>query len=118
MTLFALPGGEVTWDPATSTLHAPNIQSGNIAGLRGVSERIGGSPLPLGSCVSGIATIPGAAMNMVPVTVASTIGAPGFSANGAFQVSAQVTAPNQVTVNVCALIAGTPKPSYYTVALQ
>jgi|GEM_PF-1256130 len=118
MTLFALPGGEVTWDSTTSTLKAPNLQSRNFAGLRGVSERIGGSPLALGSCASGIADIPGAALNMVPVTVASTIGAPGFSAQGAFQVSAQVTAPNQVTVNVCALIAGTPKPSYYTVALQ
>ena len=40
---------------------------------------------------------------MVPVTVASTTGAPGFSPRGAFQVNAQVTAPNTVTVNVCAL---------------
>ena len=118
MTLFAMPSGEITWNPATSTLQAPNIQARNFAGLRGTSERIGGSPLALGSCATGIANIPGAALNMVPVTVASTIGAPGFSAQGAFQVSAQVTAPNQVTVNVCALIAGTPKPSSYTVALQ
>jgi hypothetical protein len=118
MTLFALPGGEVTWDPATSTLRAPKIEAGNFAGLRGTSERIGGSPLALGSCATGLAKIPGAAMNMVPVTVASTIGAPGFSAQGAFQVSAQVTAPDQVTVSVCAVIAGTPKASYYTVALQ
>jgi hypothetical protein len=118
MTLFALPGGTVIWDPATSTLRAPRIQSSNFAGLRGTSERIGGSPLALGSCASGVANIPGAAMNMVPITVASTIGAPGFSAQGAFQVSAQVTAANQVTVSVCALIAGTPKPSNYTVALQ
>ena len=118
MTLFAMPGGEITWDPATSTLHAPNIQSHNFAGLRGTSERIGGSPLALGSCATGIANVPGAALNMVPVTVASTIGAPGFSAQGAFQVSAQVTAANQVTVNVCALIAGTPKPSSYIVSLQ
>jgi len=108
----------VTWDSTTSTLKAPNLQSRNFAGLRGTSERIGGSPLALGSCASGIADIPGAELNMVPVTVASTIGAPGFSAQGAFQVSAQVTAPNQVTVNVCALIAGTPKPSSYAVALQ
>jgi hypothetical protein len=118
MTLFALPGGAVIWDPATSTLRAPRIQSSNFAGLRGTSERIGGSPLALGSCASGVANIPGAAMNMVPITVASTIGAPGFSAQGAFQVSAQVTAANQVTVSVCALIAGTPKPSNYSVALQ
>jgi hypothetical protein len=117
-TLFAMPGGEVTWDPGTATLQAPNIQSHNFAGLRGTSERIGGSPLALGSCATGVANIPGAALNMVPGTVASTIGAPGFSAQGAFQVSAQVTAPNRVTVSVCALIAGTPKPSNYIVALQ
>jgi hypothetical protein len=118
MTLFALPGGEVTWNPATATLQAPNLQARNFAGLRGTSPRIGGSPLDLGSCATAIATIPGAAMDMVPVTVASAIGAPGFSARGAFQVSAQVTAPNQVTVSVCALIPGTPKPSTYIVALQ
>ena len=118
MTLFAMPGGEVNWNPANATLQAPNIQARNFAGLRGTSERIGGSPLALGSCATGVANIPGATLNMVPTTVASTIGAPGFSAQGAFQVSAQVTAPNQVLVSVCAIIAGTPKPSNYTVALQ
>ena len=119
MTLFAMPGGEITWDPATATLQAPNIRSrSGVAGLRGSSERIGGSPLALGSCSSGIANVPGATLNMVPVTVASTTGAPGFSLRGAFQVSAQVTAPDKVTVSVCALIAGTPKASNYTVALQ
>ena len=118
MTLFAMPGGEVTWNPTSATLQAPNLRAQNFAGLRGTSERIGGSPLALGSCAAGVAKIPGARLNMVPTTVASTIGAPGFSAQGAFQVSAQVTAPGQVTVNVCALIAGTPKPSSYTVALQ
>jgi len=118
MTLFAMPGGEVMWNPTTSTLQAPNLKSGNFAGLRGTSPPIGGSPLPLGSCATAIATIPGAAMNMVPVTVASTVGAPGFTAQGAFQVSAQVSAPNQVTVSVCALIPGTPKASTYIVALQ
>ncbi len=118
MVLFAMPGGEVTWNPTTSTLQAPNLKSGNFAGLRGTSPSIGGSPLPLGSCATGIANIPGATRSMVPVTVASTIGAPGFSAQGAFQISAQVTAPNHVTVSVCALIPGTPKPSPYIVALQ
>jgi len=118
MTLFAMPGGEVTWNPATATLQAPNLQARNFAGLRGTSPAIGGSPLALGSCATGVATIPGATMNMVPVTVASAIGAPGFSDHGAFQVSAQITAPSQVTVSVCAIIPGTPKPSTYIVALQ
>ncbi len=118
MTLFAMPGGEVMWNPITGTLAAPNIQAHNFAGLRGVSDRIGGSPLALGSCATGLASIPGATLTMIPLTVASTIGAPGFSASGGFQVSAQVTAPDKVTVNVCALIAGTPTPSNYIVALQ
>jgi hypothetical protein len=100
ITLFAMPGGEIRWDPATSTLSAPNVQAGNFAGLRGLSEPIGGSALALGSCATGKATIAGATKNMVPVTVASTIGAPG------------------VTVSVCALIAGAPKLSSYIVALQ
>ncbi len=118
MKLFAMPGGDIVWNPATATLQVPKLQAQNFAGLRGTSERIGGTPLALGSCSTGKANIPGAALNMVPITVASTIGAPGFSAQGAFQVSAQVTAPNEVTVSVCALIAGTPRPSVYNVALQ
>ena len=117
-TLFAMPGGEITWDPGTATLRAPNVQAHNFAGLRGTTERIGGSALALGSCATGVATVHGAALNMVPTIVASTIGAPGFSAQGAFQVTAQVTAPDRVSVNVCALIPGTPKPSSYIVALQ
>jgi hypothetical protein len=118
MNLFAMPGGNITWNPATATLQAPRIQAQNFAGLRGTSSPIGGSPLALGSCTTGVASIPGATLNMVPVTVASTIGAPGFSAQGAFQVTAQVTAPDQVTVSICALIAGTPRSSSYIVALQ
>lgn len=118
MKLFAMPGGDIVWNPATSTLTAPKIQAQNFAGLRGTSEPIGGSPLALGSCSTGKAKIAGAALNMVPTTVASTIGAPGFSPQGAFQVTAQVTASNEVTVSVCAIIAGTPKPSPYLVALQ
>jgi hypothetical protein len=118
MNLFAMPGGNIAWNPATATLTAPNIQASNFAGLRGTSGLIGGSKLALGECATGTAAIPGAKLNMVPVTVASTIGAPGFSAQGAFQVSAQVTANDTVTVSVCALIAGAPKASTYIVALQ
>jgi hypothetical protein len=126
MTLFALPGGEITWNPATSTLRVPRIEARNLgdssasasAALRGRSDVIGGSPLALGSCATGIVSIPGATRSMVPVTVAETAGAPGFSAQGGFQVSAQVTAPGKVTVSVCAVIAGTPSPSQYIVALE
>jgi hypothetical protein len=126
MTLFALPGGEITWNPATSTLRVPRIEARNLgessggasAALRGRSDMIGGSPLALGSCANGVVSIPGATRSMVPVTVAETAGAPGFSAQGGFQVSAQVTAPGQVTVSVCAVIAGTPKASQYIVTLE
>ena len=58
MTLFAMPGGEIKWDPATSTLQAPRIQAQNFAGLRGTSERIGGSALALGSCARESQTFP------------------------------------------------------------
>lgn len=123
MTLFELPGGDIRWDPATSTLIVPKIQAAvaspsGAASLRGISPQIGGRPLALGSCATGTASIPGAASNMVPVTAAAKSGAPGFSTQGGFQVSAQVTAPGEVTVSVCAVIAGTPLPSEYIVALQ
>ncbi|MBB5059457.1 hypothetical protein HDF16_004183 [Granulicella aggregans] len=126
MTLFALPGGEITWNPATSTLRVPRIEARNLGGssasasaaLRGRSDVIGGSPLALGSCATGVVSIPGATRSMVPVSAAETNGAPGFSAQGGFQVSAQVTAPDRVTVSVCAVIAGTPRPSQYIVALE
>ncbi|RXH56645.1 hypothetical protein [Granulicella sibirica] len=133
MTLFALPGGDIRWDPATSTLLVDNIKATNLStrsaplprtpekppmSLRGTTNRIGGIPLATGNCSVGTATISGATTSMVPVTVASETGAPGFSPSGAFQVNAQVTAPNTVSVHVCALISGTPRPSTYIVALQ
>ena len=126
MTLFALPGGEITWNPATSTLRVPRIEARNLgdssgtgsAALRGRSDVIGGSPLALGSCATGVVSIPGATRSMVPVTVAETAGAPGFSAQGGFQVNAQVTSPGKVTISVCAVIAGTPRSSQYIVALE
>jgi hypothetical protein len=111
ITLFSLPGGEIKWNPATHTLLTRT-------GLRGATSPIGGAPLALGACATGTATIPGADRSMVPVTVASTLGAPGFSPAGAFQVDAQVTAPDTVTVDVCAILPGTPRPSTYIVSLQ
>jgi hypothetical protein len=121
LTLFELPGGRIQWDETTGTLEVPNIAAGNLnthTPLRATTASIGGSPLALGTCASTDVAIPGATTTMVPVTVASDKGAPGFSPGGAFQVSAQVTAPGTVTVNVCAVIAGTPRPSTYIVALQ
>lgn len=127
MTLFAMPGGELKWDPATGTLVVPHIRAGGAtsssssngpAALRGSSGSIGGGALAVGSCASGTARITGATSQMVPTTVAATKGAPGFSARGAFQVNAQVTAPDTVTVNVCAILAGTPTASNYIVVLQ
>jgi len=111
ITLFALPGGAIRWDPASQSLLTKT-------GLHGTTTSIGGSPLALGTCANGTATIPGANNSMIPVTVASNTGAPGFSPTGAFQVSAQVTAANTVTVSVCAILPGTPRPSTYIVSLQ
>jgi hypothetical protein len=111
ITLFSLPGGTIKWDPATGSLLAKT-------GLRGTTNSIGGRPLAVGTCATGAATIAGANKSMIPITVASTTGAPGFSPNGAFQVNAQVTAPDTVTVNVCAVLSGTPQPSTYIVSLQ
>jgi len=111
ITLFSLPGGSIKWDPSSGTLLTKTT-------LRGTTNSIGGSPLTLGTCTTGAATIAGANKNMIPVTVASTTGAPGFSPAGAFQVSAQVTAPNTVTVSVCAILPGTPRPSAYLISLQ
>ncbi|WP_089840188.1 hypothetical protein [Granulicella pectinivorans] len=111
ITLFSLPGGDIRWDPASGSLLAKT-------GLHGTTTAIGGRPLALGTCATGTATIPGANNTMVPVTVASTTGAPGFSPGGAFQVNAQVTAPDTVTVSVCAILPGTPRPSTYIVSLQ
>ena len=111
LTLFDLPGGQIKWDPSSGSIITRT-------GLRGTSASIGGQPLAVGTCATGIVTIPGANNSMVPVTVASTTGAPGFSPAGAFQVNAQVTKPNTVTVSVCSVLAGTPRPSTYIVSLQ
>jgi hypothetical protein len=121
MTLFALPNGEIDWDPTTASLEVNHININHPAvakKLRGTTAIIGGKPLPLGACATGTAIIPGATSTMIPVTVAATTGAPGFSPSGGFQVTAQVTAPNTVTVSICAVLAGTPKPSTYLVALE
>ncbi len=126
MTLFAMLGGEVKWDPAGGTLLVPSIRTNSLAlpngkvtaTLRGTTGRIGGAPLAVGSCATGTAQIAGATPAMVPTTVAAVKGAPGFSARGAFQVNAQVTAADTVTVNVCAILAGTPVTSSYIIVLQ
>jgi len=122
MTLFALPGGDIDWDPSTGTLKVNNLAVKNITStltkLRGTTNPIGGKPLATGNCATGTATIAGATPAMIPTTVAATTGAPGFSAAGGFLVSAQVTAPNTVTVSVCAVLKGTPQASTYLVALE
>lgn len=126
MTLFAMLGGEIKWDPAGGTLLVPSIRTNDLAlangkvtaTLRGTTGRIGGAPLPVGSCATGTAQIAGATPAMVPTAVAAVRGAPGFSAHGGFQVSAQVTAADTVTVNVCAILPGTPIASNYIVVVQ
>ena len=79
--------------------------------LSGTTASIGGGSVTAGTCTSGTATIAGATTAMVPVTAASTSGAPGAG----FAVLAQVTAANTVTVSVCAIVIGTPTASTYLV---
>jgi hypothetical protein len=81
--------------------------------LSGTTGSIGGA-IAIGSCDTGTATITGATTSMVAIADATTSGAPGFSATGAFQVSAQVTSANTVTVSVCALLGASPIPTSST----
>lgn len=69
---------------------------------------IGGSPLTAGGCASGTAAVTNA-QTTYPAWVV-----PGFI-SGSFNVSAYVSATGTITVEVCAVIAGTPAAQTYTV---
>jgi hypothetical protein len=69
---------------------------------------IGGSLLSAGACANGTASITNA-QTTYPVWVV-----PGFIGAG-FQVNAYVSSTGTVTVEVCAIVAGTPTAQTYTV---
>lgn len=88
-----------------------------MTGLAGVTGSIGGGALAQGACTSGTVTIDsatqavasGATINVTPVTLS----APG----AAFSFTGQLTGSNIITVNVCAIAAGTPTATTYNVTL-
>jgi hypothetical protein len=84
----------------------PAVQS-----LAGTSTNIGGSALAAGACAVGTATITGATVGMPAVASPTDGSLPGAS----FKVDASVTAANTVTVEVCAVSAGTPAAEFYSV---
>lgn len=80
--------------------------------MMGTSSPIGGSLLLVGGCVAGTANVPGATVDMgvavAPVT---------FPGVGALWYG-YVSAPDVVTVRVCALVAVTPVATAYNVAVM
>jgi hypothetical protein len=82
------------------------------APLAGVTNSFGGSPLLLGACATGAATVTGSLKNM-PFKVTRT---DGTFIGGNFQLNATVITPGTVTVNICAVVAGTPPAGTYTVS--
>jgi hypothetical protein len=78
----------------------------------GTTGAIGGEPLVPGQCAKGLAQVRGAAGNMV--ASASPASDPGDG----FIWEAYVSAPNTVTVKVCSLEKGVPKPVAYNVRVQ
>lgn len=82
----------------------------------GTTTSIGGGALLLNACASGTVTVTGAIVGR-PVTwgisdgtLVSALGGAGF-----YSVDAAVTSANTVTVEVCALTAGTPAAKTYNV---
>jgi hypothetical protein len=104
---------QVLWPEVSEdrTLRFPD-QSGTLAlSLAGETAPIGGAALTAGACASGTAQATGATTAMV--ALASAAG--GVDAGPGFVPKAFVSAPDTVTVEVCALAAGTPAPTRYNV---
>ena len=79
--------------------------------LAGTTGSIGGSALATGQCATGTMAIAGATTSMA-VAVSPSAGA-GPGAGFVWQV--YVSPPGSVTVQVCAVAAGTPTPATYNV---
>lgn len=77
--------------------------------LSGTTGSIGGSPLLLGACTSGTASVSGAAVGMVTTATPSTYPGDGV------QWQSYVSSSNTVTVKVCGILAITPGASIYNV---
>lgn len=80
--------------------------------LRGSTGGVGGSPLAAGACVTTTVTVTGALPSMVAGT--SPVSDPGAG----FYWYARVNTINQVTVYLCAAVAGTPSTTAYQVSVN
>ena len=89
-----------------------NVKAANFAGiLAGTTGVIGGAALAAGNCANGAVTVANSAVG-APVAVSASDGSlPG----GLSVLSAAVTAPGTVTVQVCAVAAETPVAKTYNV---
>ncbi|WP_321913589.1 hypothetical protein [Paraburkholderia sp. J11-2] len=80
-----------------------------LGNLTGTTSSIGGSSLAAGACATGTVAVSGATTSMaVAVSPVATPGA-GYVWEG------YVSAAGTVTVNVCAIVAGTPTATTYNV---
>jgi hypothetical protein len=114
--------GTITSVTATAPLVSTGGATPNIscptcittAALTGTTPSIGGTALTAGSCTSGTATVTGATVGH-PVLVSASNGS---LPNGRTILSAAVTAPGTVTVQLCATARYTPTANTYNVATQ
>lgn len=83
--------------------------------LKGSTGTITGTLLAVGSCDSGTATVSSATVGMTATTPTATDGT-DLAALG-FNVQATVTSSNTVTVDICAIVLGTPPSKAYNVAV-
>ena len=88
------------------------MKATNFAGiLPGRTGLIGGAALAAGTCAAGSVSVTNASLG-VPVAVSAV---DGTLPSGTTVLSAAVTAPGTVTVQVCAVAATTPAAKAYNV---
>lgn len=80
-----------------------------VAVLSGTSNSIGGGLLSVGTCATGTANVPGAALGMVSAATPNTYPGDGV------QFQSYVSSSNTVTVKACALLLITPTATTYNV---
>jgi len=96
---------------ATPNISCPTCTT---AGHSGTTGSIGGHSLTAGTCASGTAAVTGAAVGH-PVSVSAS---DGSLPNGLIILSAAVTSPSTVTVQLCATGSVTPAANTYNVITQ
>jgi hypothetical protein len=97
---------------ATPNIICPTCATAQL--LTGTTSSIGGTALTAGSCATGTASVTGAVIGH-PVSVSAS---DGSLPNGFIILSAAVTGPNSVTVQLCATASVTPAANIYNVTTQ